>query len=269
MREQQQNALNDALRLAHYGRPAFPCRLCRDACLKCNICKTPATPHGFKDATGEPEELRKLWQLYPGQLVGVPTGAASGLFVIDVDCGRHQSAKDWLESADLPLTRWHATASGGWHLLFKHRDQLRNSAGRLAPGVDTRGEGGYIIWWPFHLGLGGHKLDYQLAEVPEWAYEKLVERPRAPIVHRPLSSISAPSVRLHGLLSFLAGAHQGERNVALFWCANRVREMATWGELSESQFHGACGDLAQSAVSLGLPRREAERTIASAMRARS
>jgi hypothetical protein len=259
MREQVQNALNDALRLAYYGRPAFPCL----------DNKKPACPHGFKDATADPEKLRELWREYPGPLVGVPTGEASGLFVIDVDSGRHDEANDWLESVSshLPETRWHATKSGGWHILFKHRAGLRNSAGKLAPGVDTRGDGGYIIWWPFHLGFGTHKL--QLAELPEWIYEKLVERPRPEIVRRPLSSINAPTARLRGLLTFVTSASEGERNATLFWCANRVREMATWGELSQSQFHAACSHLAQSAVSLGLPRREAERTIASAMRARS
>jgi hypothetical protein len=68
----------------------------------------------------------------------VPTGETSGLFVVDVDSGRHDEANDWLESAGphLPPTRWHATKSGGWHLLFKHRAGLRNTAGKLARGVD-------------------------------------------------------------------------------------------------------------------------------------
>jgi Bifunctional DNA primase/polymerase, N-terminal len=48
---------------------------------------------------------------HPGKLVGVPTGEASGLFVIDVDSGRHVEAQDWLKrvSPDLPPTRQHAT----------------------------------------------------------------------------------------------------------------------------------------------------------------
>jgi hypothetical protein len=37
------------------------------------------------------------------------------------------------------------------------------------------------------------------------------------------------------LLNLAAGAREGERNCILFWCANRLREMATWGELNENQ----------------------------------
>jgi Bifunctional DNA primase/polymerase, N-terminal len=261
MREQVQNALNDALRLAHYGRPSFPCL----------DNKKPACPNGFKDATADPERLRELWRKHPGLLVGVPTGDASGLFVIDVDSGRHDEANDWLESVSshLPETRWHATKSGGWHILFKHRAGLRNTASKLARGVDTRGDGGYIIWWPVHMGLGTpHKLDGDLAELPDWLYDKLVERPSPPPLRRS-SVFVAPSMRVRGLLDFIAGAHEGERNASLFWSANRIRDMAAIGELSKSQFDNACCDLAQTAVSLGLPRREAEKTIASAMRGRN
>jgi hypothetical protein len=260
MREQDQNALQDALRLAHYGRPSFPCL----------DNKKPACPNGFKDATADPEKLRELWQKHPGPLVGVPTGDASGLFVVDVDCGRHDEANDWLEAVSdrLPETRWHATQSGGWHILFKQRGGLRNTASKLARGIDTRGDGGYIIWWPFHLGPGKHRLDH-FADVPEWLYEQLVERPRVPIVYRPPLSLSAPSAKVRGLLNATSSAPEGQRNCILFWSANRLREMATWGEISESQFQNACSNLVQAGVSIGLPRCEAERTIASAMRGRS
>ena len=43
--------LESALVLASKGYPVFPVRLCQTACLKCDLCKAPASPHGFHDAT--------------------------------------------------------------------------------------------------------------------------------------------------------------------------------------------------------------------------
>src|SRR5262245_40652090 len=80
------------------------------------------------------------------QLVGVPTGSVSGFDCLDVDI----SGLSWLNANcdRLPPTRVHETRSGGRHFLWRHVDGVRNSAGKIAPGVDVRGEGGMVVWWP-------------------------------------------------------------------------------------------------------------------------
>src|SRR6516162_11199071 len=170
MNEQIDAVLEDALRLATVGLiPSFPCL----------PDKRPACPHGFKDATKDPEQLKALWQRFPGSLVGVPTGEASSVFVLDIDSTKHRAADEWLErhAPYLPETRMHRTRSGGLHFLFKHEPGFKNSASKLAAGVDTRGEGGFIIWWPFHLGINaGHQL-ISLAPVPEWLLKALQPQP--------------------------------------------------------------------------------------------
>lgn len=125
-------------------------------------------PRGFKDATSNPAALRRLWRKYPEPLVGVPTGKVSGLFVVDIDSGKHVEAGEWLErnSPRLPDTRHHRTKSGGLHLLFKYRAGLKSTASKLAPGVDTRGDGDYVIWWPFCLELWADHHFGPLAEMP-------------------------------------------------------------------------------------------------------
>jgi hypothetical protein len=250
--EEADTAREDALRLAHYSRPAFPY----------HANKRPACPHGFKDATAD----RELWAKYPGELIGVPTGETSGLFVIDVDSGRHAEAQDWLEraSSDLPPTRWHATKPGGWHILFKHQPGLKNSAAKLAKGVDTRGDGGYVIWWPFHLGLGApHKIDHDIADLPAWLGDQLMANPVANITPRSLYSRTAS---LDGIVRIITRAREGERNACLFWGACRIAGMAARGEIGHQQFSGACNALVAVAMATGLSRKEAERTISSAMR---
>jgi Bifunctional DNA primase/polymerase, N-terminal len=131
--------------------------------------KTPLHRGGFYNAQCDPE-LAELgnWDKY-GFLVGVPTGPASGIAVLDID-PRH-NGDQWLDACKrrLPLTMAHRTHSGGVHLLFRWRDGLRNSASQIAPGVDVRGEGGYVIWWPARPERGGMVLDFvPLGELPEW-----------------------------------------------------------------------------------------------------
>ena len=51
----------------------------------CFASKKPSTPRGFKNASADREAIAELWRRYPAQLVGVPTGEASALAVIDLD----------------------------------------------------------------------------------------------------------------------------------------------------------------------------------------
>jgi Bifunctional DNA primase/polymerase, N-terminal len=245
-------ALNDALRLCHYGTPAFPCR--GD--------KRPACANGFKDATADPDALRKLWRQSPGELVGVPTGDASGIFVIDVDSPRHAEAADWLErwSPYLPDTRQYATQSGGMHLLFQHRAGLRNTTSKLAVGVDTRGDGGYVIWWPFHTGLNAqHKLDLPLADLPDSIFDELTYRPESKPLPLSAFTMSSTNKGIDGLIRAVASAGLHHRNSMAFWGGNRLRENAP--RMTKQQFERAFGDMIQAAMSAGLSFQEAKRAV--------
>src|SRR5690242_9476568 len=119
-------------------------RNCGYAVFPCREDKKPATPHGFKDASKDPDEIAELWRRFPGDLIGVATGAASGVSVLDVDV-KHDAARAWWRQHEqlLPTTRTYRTRGGGMHLYFRHSDGVKNTEGILAEGVDTRGSGGY------------------------------------------------------------------------------------------------------------------------------
>lgn len=195
--------LDIALDLADRGIPVFPCLAGT---------KAPAIPRdegrGFLDASIDPVEIRRMFA-YPGAaLIGVPTGAASGLDVVDLD-PRHGSDA-WTDVSRLPDTRTHATRSGGRHLLFLATPGLRSSASRIAPGVDVRAEGGYVIYWPAH---GCARNDTLPQPMPDW----LVQAAQAPTRHTDTGGVqpeTAPSTNaVVALLDRLPNPAENGRDV--------------------------------------------------------
>jgi hypothetical protein len=161
-----------------------------------------------------------------------------------------------------------ATRSGGKHLLFRHARGLRNSAGKLAHGVDVRADGGYIVWWP----AAGYPVTAlrTLAEWPEWLLEQLLTPPSpAP---RPFASVPTEDgtrryalAALRSAVERVAGAWEGGRNHALniecFSLARFVPDKLGADELADA--------LAIAARYAGLSARETAATLASALRAGS
>jgi hypothetical protein len=243
--------LSQALRLARHGLPVFPCW---------HGDKRPATGHGFKEATVDPVAIR-AWS-WLNRLIGVPTGSISGIAVLDID-PRH-GGDDWLKvhAKRLPVARSHVTRSGGLHLLFRHGGDLRNSAGLIAPGVDVRAEGGYIIWWPAH---GGLILDcVPLGILPPWPTWLTPQRQRAGRFEgNRTGRVVADHFQISVLAKFVRESRAGERNTRLFWAACRLAEMEF--VVAGQQREAASKLLFAAAIATGLDGGEAARTIESAL----
>jgi Bifunctional DNA primase/polymerase, N-terminal len=236
------------------GLPCFPCR----------ADKSPATPHGFYDATADPAAQRALWRRYPGPLVGVPTGEASELAVLDVDTAKHPEAVAWFAAARprLPVTRTHQTRSGGLHLVLQHARGVRNTASRLAKGIDTRGDGGFVIWWP---AAGCPVLcDAPPAQWPGWLLQALLPQQKEALT---ASSIGPGAElndhRLDGLLRRVKFAPESQRNCILYWGSRILGTAVRKGEINKTAAEAA---LLGAALHAGLPEREARLTIASGFR---
>jgi hypothetical protein len=143
--------------LTESGLWVFPCR----------DDKRPATPHGFKDAVGTPEEALALFARYPSaSLIGVRTGEASDLLVIDADLYKGPTAGEYIQKLEeaglLPPTRVHETRTGGLHYLYTSK--FGYPALSPSEAVDVKGDGGYVVWWP----ASGHKVrSTGIAEAPE------------------------------------------------------------------------------------------------------
>lgn len=130
-----------ASHLARFGVPVFPC----------DTSKRPLVATGFKAATRGPATVADWWARWPDALIGVSTGAASGLHVMDLDVdratGEAKGEASLCAAGYDPAQHRHAgtTQSGGLHQLFRATG-LRTTAGALT-GVDVRGKGGYVTAW--------------------------------------------------------------------------------------------------------------------------
>jgi hypothetical protein len=131
-------------------------------------------------ATTDVATVDAWWGQYPESNIGVATGVASGVVVIDIDprhAGNDSIAELEAQHGGLPDT-WRAqTAHAGEHIWFDPASVVvRNSAGKLGAGLDVRGEGGYVVAPPSVLeggggyvwlaGYGPHEL--ALAPMPQW-----------------------------------------------------------------------------------------------------
>lgn len=101
-------------------------------------------PHGLNDATVDAERVRHLWGARPDANIGFATGA---IVAIDID-PRHGGTIEAIHEP-LPATWRVTTGGGGLHLYFRSPGgEIRNTASKLAAGIDTRGVGGYTILPP-------------------------------------------------------------------------------------------------------------------------
>lgn len=117
---------------------------------------TPAIRNWPERATTDREKINEWWGWsFMGAGVGIATGAESGFWALDLDVknglnGPASLMKLQGEHGELPGTWTVRTRSGGLHLYWSWpvSGVVRNSVGEggrgVAPGIDVRGEGGYV-----------------------------------------------------------------------------------------------------------------------------
>ncbi len=108
--------------------------------------------NGLYAATQDEDRIRHWWTRWPDANIGAPTGAVSGYDVLDIDV-QNDGVAAWtrLVEANEPLpatTTTTQTPKGGWHFRFAHADGQTNARGNLPPGIDVRGDGGYVLLPP-------------------------------------------------------------------------------------------------------------------------
>ncbi len=223
-------------------------------------------------ATTDPRQIAAWWAAHPSDNVGIATGPESNLFVLDVDPDNGGDATlAALEKAHgpLPTTRTAITGSGGSHHLFTwpkraRRDgrEWRNSAGKLGPGLDTRGAGGQIVAPPSVSAKGEYALavDAPPAEVPNWLLDLLDAPPQRQTT--PPQTGGATVTRLPGTADgdriaayvrkvvgtecgAIVNATDGEQNYLINRAAFALGQLVAVGALTEIDAAAALTDAAR------------------------
>ncbi|MBJ9667996.1 bifunctional DNA primase/polymerase [Burkholderia cenocepacia] len=150
--------------------------------------KAPATQHGFKDASKDPEKHQAWAAECDAYNVAYATGPASGyLLVVDVDvkngdvAGLKSIQRLEKEHGALPPTRKVYTPSGGYHLLYRYPENLKVPCRiNFRPRVDVKAEGGYCLAPP--SVINGEPYFYEepllpISRAPAWLLELLCSNP--------------------------------------------------------------------------------------------
>ena len=170
-----------ALKLGAKGLRVFPCWPRR---------KEPAIKDNLRLAAVDEAIIRRFWGERGQYNIGVATGRASGIWVLDVDAdhGGEQTLRE-LEAKHsvLPPTVEVVTGGDGRHLYWRWPDgvDVRNAQVRDdLPGVDWRGEGGYVLSPP-SIHPSGRAYAWsvdsasEFAAAPEWLLDIVTGRKRA------------------------------------------------------------------------------------------
>ena len=251
-----------ARQYAEAAIPVFPCAAGD---------KRPLTTHGFHDASTDPSRVARWWARWPRANVGMPTGSASGLEVVDVDvhgaihgfAAFERARREGLADRCAAFVR---TPSGGIHAYYPaDPDQVQPSWQVASAGIDFRGAGGYVVVPPSVVVTSEGPSSYELisagksdsAPVDARALRDFLA-PR-PVWPATLAADLRPGVDVDRIARWVATRGEGERNRGLFWASCRLAESG----LAPDSIRAALGPAAEHA---GLPAPEIAATIRSAHR---
>ena len=205
------------------------------------------------------DEINSWWSKWPDANIGIVTGAISELVVIDLDSAEaKEMLKELFPTFDLATVPRSRTGKG-WQLFFKHPGTpIQNRAG-IIPGLDVRGDGGYVVAPPSIHPNG---------KVYKWQVPLTGELPKLPVDLFKL--ISSPTgngsesgyCERFDTAKALAGVPEGKRDEMLFRLACKLRAADVPQDMAETLIFEAarnCEPLFPESMALEKVRRAYER----------
>lgn len=200
--ENEPDALKWALEFASQDVRVFPLNSVFDGICSCpdgSECRSAGkhplarlAPRGVKDATTDEATIRRWFGAEPLANLGVAMGGKLRLLAVDVDprSGGDASLCDLVEAHGDAWLETFAVRTGslGYHFLFRLPEGIEVHRGKLAPGIDLKAEGGYLVAPPSRHTSGRRyevEKNVYIAEAPAWLVEELTrkqdEQPPAPV----------------------------------------------------------------------------------------
>jgi hypothetical protein len=223
---------------------------CREgkACLPGEYQESALDPQRIQGRDNRPATIKEMFSRSGVAGIGIPTGPVSGLLVIDRD-RKHgvdgiASCKE-LESelGALPDTLQQRTGSGGDQLFFQFPDgvEIPCSVGKVAPGIDIRSAGGYVVVAPSRNEDGAYEWLNRLlpAPLPQAWIERLAKKPKPEAKPCPkiTATLSTPygKTALEAECRAIADAPAGQRHDQLFKSVAALGGLIAGGEVVEAE----------------------------------
>lgn len=224
------------------------------SCYKGSDCestgKHPMPRDGLKSGTKDFELIKKYWRKYPYANIGILTGEISNLAVLDIDgdAGRKSCALIKKKFGKQIPTVSAITGSNGQHLLWLHpgKGKVVRNRTKIIPGIDFRGDGGYIVAppsmhemkrryrWVKNAGPG----DIKIAPMPSWFWkldELNPDRKRKPRRQQNYDDSRNENPNLDGLVARVGSIPDGQRNDRLFRIAAGICNYdVSFGQLEDA-----------------------------------
>lgn len=228
--------LNDALALAQRGFHVFPV---------VHGSKTPLIQEWQNKATTDEATIRQWWTCpitgwEKDHNIGICTSrfnCSDHLVVLDLDKkdgrdGVLELGNLLIDNGPLPTSFRQKTPSGGEHIAFRTQRKIKQGTNVLAPGIDVRAMGGYIVAAPSTLPNGAYQAEGgEVEEAPAWVLDMLQDAGEAPVRSReaeaPVVAVNKTEALRRGLdylLSEASEATAGDRNNKGFAVACRLKD---------------------------------------------
>jgi bifunctional DNA primase/polymerase-like protein len=248
-------------------RPVANCPACRDTAPDHNPAQCGhAFCHGFYSASRDLDRFAMQLDATPNGMIAIRTGAASGLVGIDVDPGHGGTIMSLM-----PRTLSVVTGSEppGTHAYYGHPGvHVPNSQGLLGPGLDVRGDGGYLVAPPSIHPKTGRAYAWgpahQIVEMPAALVAACQPKPAVATSTGTSASTSAgrditdPDALLAAHLRALAVAPEGRRRSTLYGISRGVGRMVRAGAITKAD---AVRVLTDAGLAAGQSVRETDRAI--------